>query len=241
MNHPDDDTLAALALGETTDLDTATHVATCAACSSEVEELRATLQLVRAGAPDLVAPPPSVHAAVRAALDEDGAVPEPEADVVVDDLAGRRAQRQRRLPLAWIAGAAAAGVVLGAVGSRALEGATDAPPPTTVLASVSLDTLDTGTALGSAEAVRVGPELDIDVRTASLDPGGGYLEVWLINRDLRRMVSIGVLRPGETTQRFAIDESLIDQGYVIVDISREGFDTKPEHSGDSLARGVLAL
>ena len=65
--------------------------------------------------------------------------------------------------------------------------------------------------------------------------------MWLINRDLARMVSVGVLRPGEGSQRFAIDQDLIDQGYVIVDISREGFDDKPEHSGDSLARGTLAL
>ena len=41
-------------------------------------------------------------------------------------------------------------------------------------------------------------------------------------------------------QTFAIDRDLIDQGYVIVDISREGFDTAPQHSGDSVVRGTLA-
>ncbi len=249
MNHPDDDSLAAIALGETADASTAAHVATCATCASEVDALRSTLSLVHSGTPELIAPPSSVRTAVLAALDEDLAAspddrPAPAgetAETAVADLADRRARRDRRLPLGWIAGAAAAGVLLGAVGTRALEPDRATPAETTVLASTSLDTLDAGTALGSAEAVRVGPELDIDVRTASLDPGDGYLEVWLINRDLKRMVSIGVLRPGESAQRFAIDESLIEQGYVIVDISREGFDTKPEHSGDSLARGTLAL
>ena len=33
--------------------------------------------------------------------------------------------------------------------------------------------------------------------------------------------------------------TLIDQGYVVVDISKEQFDDKPAHSGDSLLRGQL--
>ena len=54
------------------------------------------------------------------------------------------------------------------------------------------------------------------------------------------MVSVGVLRPDEADQTFAIPQELLDQGYVIVDISREGFDDRPEHSGDSIVRGALA-
>ena len=54
------------------------------------------------------------------------------------------------------------------------------------------------------------------------------------------MVSVGVLRPGEADQSFAIPQELLDQGYVIVDISREGFDSAPEHSGDSVVRGTLS-
>ncbi len=38
---------------------------------------------------------------------------------------------------------------------------------------------------------------------------------------------------------FPISQSLIDEGYVIVDISRERFDDAPTHSGDSLLRGHL--
>jgi hypothetical protein len=64
--------------------------------------------------------------------------------------------------------------------------------------------------------------------------------VWLINKDLERMVSVGVLEPGERDQSFAIPQELLDQGYVIVDISREGFDDAPQHSGDSVVRGTLA-
>ncbi len=35
--------------------------------------------------------------------------------------------------------------------------------------------------------------------TTTLDPGDGYLEVWLINRDGKRMVSVGVLDAGAGT------------------------------------------
>ena len=86
--------------------------------------------------------------------------------------------------------------------------------------------------------VRLGNVVDLDVRTSPLDPGAGYLEVWLINTDGKRMISIGVLDPSGTTV-FPISTDLLTRGYVIVDISREGYDARPEHSGDSLARGTL--
>ena len=87
--------------------------------------------------------------------------------------------------------------------------------------------------------MRSGEGLDLTVATTSpLDAGDGYLEVWLLNADGKRMVSVGVLGPGEQGS-FPISQSLIDQGYVIVDISREHFDESPAHSGDSLLRGKL--
>jgi hypothetical protein len=54
----------------------------------------------------------------------------------------------------------------------------------------------------------------------------------------QRMVSIGVLRSG-AAELLPIMQALIDQGYVIVDVSREAYDNKPQHSGDSLVRGTL--
>jgi hypothetical protein len=156
-----------------------------------------------------------------------------------DDLADRRAAaRRRRFPLAWVAGAAAAGLVVGVVGTRAL--ADDPAPAAVTVASTSLDTLDTRQVRGTADVVRHDGRLDLAVSTQPIDPAGGYLEVWLINNDLKRMVSVGVLEPGEDAQSFAIPQELLDQGYVIVDISREGYDDAPQHSGDSVVRGTLA-
>ena len=269
MNHPDDDALAALALGEPASPGAAEHARGCAACSDAVAALRDTLTTLRAPVPELVAPPASVWDAVQRQIDAapvaagltepsatpaavrmaDNTGPEDPAErhdgpthdsPATDDLARARTARggRRRYPLAWVAGAAAAGLVIGIVGARVLDRDTSAPTPVTV-ASTSLDTLDTQQTKGSADVVRNDGRLDLDVSTDPIDPEGGYLEVWLINKDLQRMVSVGVLPPSGTDQSFPIPQSLLDQGYVIVDISREGFDDAPEHSGDSVVRGTL--
>ena len=266
MNHPDDDTLADLALGESAPTDVAEHVRGCASCSREVAALRSTVRALREPVPALAAPSPTVWDAVLAEIDAEpapdvltsvapapsavtpsavtpSAMPPtaaPAAERPADELTVRREGRRRRgIPLAWVAGAAAAGLVVGVAGARLLDGEDPASAPITV-ASTDLGTLDTGQVKGSADVVRQDDRLDLAVRTEPIDAGDGYLEVWLINEDLERMVSIGVLRPDAPEQTFAIAQDLIDQGYVIVDISREGFDTAPQHSGDSVVRGTLA-
>jgi len=251
VTHPDDDALAALALGEPAPSGAPEHVRSCASCSDALATLRDTMTTLRDPAPVLVAPPASVWHAVEAELDREPgttARPEPTAGPAHpasavptgDELAHRRAARgeRRRFPLAWVAGAAAAGLVIGVVGTRAVDD--DQGEPVVTVASTSLDTLDTQQARGTADVVRHDGRLDLTVSTQPIDPDGGYLEVWLINKDLKRMVSVGVLEPSESGQSFAIPQELLDQGYVIVDISREGFDEAPEHSGDSVVRGTLA-
>ena len=68
-----------------------------------------------------------------------------------------------------------------------------------------------------------------------MSAGSGYVEVWLINTDGKRMVSLGVLSTTQAT--FPVPPDAIAQGYTIVDLSREQFDDKPQHSGDSVMRG----
>ncbi len=139
----------------------------------------------------------------------------------------------------WVASAAAAGLVVGAVGGRLVDG-TEPDEAAVTVASTTLDTLDTRQARGTADVLRDADGVNLAVHTDPLDPPqDGYLEVWLINEDLQRMVSVGVLRPEASEQRFPIPQELLDEGYVIVDISREGFDDSPEHSGDSVVRGSL--
>jgi anti-sigma-K factor RskA len=129
----------------------------------------------------------------------------------------------------------AASLVVGLLVGRAIW----SPDTDGKVAQVALSTLDTRQRGGEATLVRAADGLDLNVATARpLDAGDGYLEVWLINADGKRMVSIGVLQPGESGT-FPVTQALIDQGYVIVDISKEQFDDKPAHSGDSLLRGRL--
>ena len=269
MNHPDNDALAALALGEPASPGAAEHARGCSVCSDAVAALRETLSTLRAPVPELVAPPASVWDAVQRQIDAapvaagltetpvtpaavwgaDITGPEDPAgrhdgpthdSPATDELARARTARggRSRYSLGWVAGAAAAGLVIGGALAWVLDRDTSAPTSVTV-ASTSLDTLDTQQTKGSADVVRNDSRLDLDVSTEPIDPEGGYLEVWLINKDLQRMVSVGVLRPDGADQSFPLPQSLLDQGYVIVDISREGFDDAPAHSGDSVVRGTL--
>ncbi|HSO68395.1 MAG TPA: hypothetical protein VLQ67_02035 [Arachnia sp.] len=95
--------------------------------------------------------------------------------------------------------------------------------------------------LGRAELLRrsAGYSLAVEVPGGVNNPDG-YVEVWLINIDLARMISVGVFAADEVG-RFTIDSSLIESGYLIVDLSNELFDDEPRHSGDTIMRGELQL
>lgn len=162
--------------------------------------------------------------------------PEPvPADATVRPITAASARATRRRAAAWGAALVAASLVVGLLAGRAIW----APDDSGRVSQVALETLDTRQREGEASVVRAGDGLDLSVVTdRPLDAGDGYLEVWLINTDGKRMVSVGVLRPGES-DTFPISQDLIDQGYVVVDVSKEQFDDKPAHSGDSLLRGQL--
>jgi hypothetical protein len=240
MSHLDDELLADAALGVDDPPTTAwQHLAHCDECSRAVTDLRRTAALVaRSDASVLTpsgwqAPPPHVWDRIAATTSPDAAVPMAGRARRTSATTSRTAAR-RIWP--WAAGMAAAGLAIGLLTGRSLWSET-APAPATV-AQVQLDTLDTRQRLGEALVLRTDSGVDLQVATASaLDPGDGYLEVWLINSDGKRMVSVGILDAESRT--FPISQDLLDEGYVVVDVSREAFDDRPEHSGDSLARGTL--
>ena len=93
--------------------------------------------------------------------------------------------------------------------------------------------------LGIAELrpLDVGYSLTVDVPDGATHPSG-YVEVWLINTDLSRMVSIGVFAAG-TSAQFYVSDDLVEKGYLIVDLSNEEFDAEQGHSGDTIMRGEL--
>lgn len=240
--HSDQEVLAAFALGEPVEPADAAHLTGCPECNPLVAELRALMSLVRDSAKEeLVSPPASVWQGIAAEVEADSAPPAPPSAGAPGSGSGsgdELASRRRRPLFGGLALAAAVGLIAGAAGVQFVPNLFSPRP--TVVAVAPLKTLDTGADLGEAELLsRTADSLNLRVRVDPLDPSGGFLEVWLINSDLKRMVSIGVLPASATSQDFAVTADLIDQGYVIVDISREQFDERPEHSGDSLVRGSL--
>ena len=252
--HVDDDVLALLALGEPVDEAARAHVAGCAECAAEVASLGRVVEVGRAAslATDApVAPPPSVWAGIQAELGlADGGraatAPTSSAPSTVPEASDEappvgvvtplRPRRNR----AWIAAAAAAGVVVGGtvggVGASWLSdrGADDGR----LVAEATLDPLPGRDAVGQA----VVTELEDGSRVLQLtvDDGGvdqGYREVWLIDREVTRLVSLGVLAGSQGS--FTVPDGLDLTDFAVVDVSDEPFDGDPAHSGDSVVRGIL--
>jgi len=71
VTHPDDDTLAAIALGDPAPSGAAEHARSCPQCAQTLAALRDTLTTLHAPAPELVAPPQSVWHAVESELDRE--------------------------------------------------------------------------------------------------------------------------------------------------------------------------
>ncbi|MET0729269.1 MAG: anti-sigma factor [Acidimicrobiales bacterium] len=106
-----------------------------------------------------------------------------------------------------------------------------------VLASSALERLgDAGD--GQAELVDRDGSLELRVETSGLDAGDGFLEVWLIDPDVTRLVSLGPLRSDGV---YNLPPGLDPESFPIVDVSVEPIDGDPTHSGDSVLRGQLDI
>ncbi len=194
-------------------------------------------------------PPPSVWAGIAAAVAEDadgagGDAPQPAPldrprpiGVSGPVALGRTAQRRRQV-LTWTLAAAAASVVV--VGAALVVDGRRAGAPD-VIAAVEVTSDGLGDAPPGIVAQAV-IEDDDGVRRVALDASaievadGEFLELWLINDDITDMVSLGVVRRGETYE-IPGDVELGD--FPIIDVSIEPDDGIPTHSGRSVLRGRL--
>jgi anti-sigma-K factor RskA len=129
--------------------------------------------------------------------------------------------------------AAAAIIGVAALGTLLLVGDGDGD----VLATTELAPLGDGGA-GSARLVDHDGTLQLRVDTEDLDPGDGYLELWLIDPTVSRLVSLGPLRDDGT---YDLPAHVDPAAFPIVDVSIEPVDGDPTHSGDSVLRGELIL
>lgn len=263
MEHVDPDVLALVALGEPADDATRAHLADCERCRAEVEELTVVVVHGRAVTPAdaLVAPPAAVWAGIRTQLalaedlEPDGTVPAgrrgAEGGAGADERAARGTGRSgsgrsgsgpalsgrgRRAP--WIAAAAAAGVVVGGAGGALWAGRDVPSAEPAVIAQAALDPLPGWDATGAA-TVEENPDGTREL-VVTLEGGAGddgFHEVWLIDREVTRLVSLGVLEGSEG--RFTVPAGLDLADFAVVDVSEEPFDGDPAHSGDSIIRGIL--
>jgi len=237
MSHADPEQLAGLALDPTDGpADVREHAATCPDCAALLAAFTGARR--RAGADALVPPPPQLRTQVLAQVRSGDAPP------VSLPVRAEPAPR-RGVPL-WLAGVAAALALLAGVGLGRLGTGTDETPEAdsppaetgTVVAATPLTALDSDAERGEASAVKTDDTFTIRVSASELGDEPGVHEVWLINVDGKRMISIGLLASGDEGE-FAVPVDLIDEGYRIVDISVEPDDGDPTHSGVSLARGEL--
>lgn len=242
MEHVDAEVLALLALGEpASDADQA-HIAACDQCAEMVASLTATARTGRTvtDADVLVAPSPEVWNRISAELGlgagtsaagsrADAApdvTPEPRAAVVP----------LRRRPAPWlVAAAAAAGIVVGAAGVSLWP---DAGAGAEVVAEASLDPLPGWDASGDAAVERSDDgRLTLVLHLEGTPEDEGFREVWLIDREVTRLISLGVL--AGTDGRFMLPSGIDLSDFAVVDVSQEPIDGDPAHSGDSILRGVL--
>lgn len=164
-------------------------------------------------------------------------VPRPASGVPASRSARRsRGSTPRRWPALWLVSAAAAGVVVGGAGVAWWQGRA---PAVTVLESAALGALPEWPDASGQAVVEVA---DDGTRTLVVDLAGaggadGFHEVWLIDTDVTKLISVGVLH-GEQG-RFVLPDSLDLAEFPVVDVSEEPYDGDPTHSGDSIVRGTL--
>jgi Anti-sigma-K factor rskA len=146
-----------------------------------------------------------------------------------------------RRSAALLVAAALVGALAGVGGTVLADRLTGDAGSDTVLAATPLDPLPTWQAGGSAEIVERADgerELRLDLSVDGAPTGDtGYREVWLIDRDVTKLMSLGVLRGDSGT--FVLPEGVDLAEYPVVDVSLEPYDGQPAHSGDSIVRGIL--
>jgi len=253
--HCDPDALALRALGEPASASDEAHLASCAVCQSELDQLRAVVATARNSSIDerVVAPPghvwdgiasqlgladrsqPAVRAAPVDAHREIRVVSSaPAASAPVAAAQGQSARRRRPSALLLAAAAAVVGLLIGIIATTVVGGSANGE----VLARTSLEPVDAGSAHGQAVLQSTPDGRILKVTLKDLPETSGFYEVWFMNADNGGAVSLGSL-DAEHPTTFAVPAGLRLSDYPYVDVSVEPLDGNPAHSSDSIARGRI--
>lgn len=247
MAHLTDEQFALLTLDGAAALppDAAAHLESCDRCRDEHTAYLAVDAALRDPI-ELERPSEDVWARIAAELDSEpvdlssrrgptAAEPPGEIAPVVPLRPGGSAEGRWIRRLAF---AAAASFALGAGSTVVLGQLLTRPSAPEVIQSIGLEPLPGWSEEGTAtlQSSNGGTVLVIDMPQPAMDDG--FREVWLIDRNVERLVSLGTMT-GDRGE-FTIPEGLDLDEYVIVDVSREHFDGDPTHSGDSIVRGALS-
>lgn len=171
--------------------------------------------------------------AVAAGVGQQASAPHgpPTATPTATDNVVTLAEHRRRrwsLPLSLAAATVLVGVIATVLITRNGDG-------DEVVAEVRLDRL-AGNGSGTAQMVDHDGHMELHLQTSDLDAGDGYLEVWLIDPTVSKLVSLGPLRDDGV---YDVPVGVDPLAFPIVDVSAEPVDGNPAHSGDSLLRGQL--
>jgi anti-sigma-K factor RskA len=243
--HYDEMTLALIALGEShaTD-DDEQHLAACAQCRAEVEQLGAVVATGRSVTVDdyPVTPSAAVWDRIVAEVGDD-AGRRADASPAVASLDDRRAGRRRPRWALSLAAAAAVGLIVGIGGTWSLTRSTT-PTPTASPSQVSVAVLkpvDEPAAKGTAVlSVASAGQRTITVSVANLPtPAGTFYEVWLMDPADSKLVALGVLGTGGHGD-YVVPAGLDLTLYSAVDVSLQPMNGSPQHSSNSAVRGSIA-
>lgn len=237
MKHPDQEELAAYALGEPTDAAIPSHLSRCATCSSGVQRLRdlvATTTRLGGDRVVLERPPDHVWSAILAETRQPLAAEAPARPAV--------RPRRRRLLLGSVVGFAV-GVAATVAGTLLIGNVFTSRPAPEVRRTIAQGSVRpfeaSGTTSGSVTVLqdqdrRRSMRIRLN-RTPQTD--SDFVQAWLLDPQNNDMIALGVM--GGRTETFPLPEGVDLGAYSSVDISLEPFDGDPLHSAVSLARGAI--
>ena len=165
-----------------------------------------------------------------------GDAPAPVGDLAARRRSDRRVGRGRGLSGRAFVGIAAALLLVVAIGIGALTRTGDRGPEVVASATVEPLELASGSTLAQLVDADGGLALDLPLDETGLPTEAGYYEVWLIDRDVQGMVSLG---PAREDGVYDLPPDVSFEDFPIVDVSLEPADGVPTHSGRSVLRGTL--